>query len=181
MKKDLNDKIFEEIKRRGLFEDDDDDDDDEDEDYDDDEDDEDEDDEDEDEDENINDSNDDFCEMVCKLLNSQHQAHVFHFAVTGKGSYAAHKALQTYYESIDGLVDGLVESYQGKYGLLKNYKSYRIENFKNIKKTISYFDRLLDDVENLRESVEESFLQNQIDTIEELINTTLYKLKFLND
>jgi len=177
MKKDLNDKLFEEFKKRGLFEQEDDedeeDDDDTDENNDDDDDDEDNSDE--------NETNEDFCEMVCKLLNSQHQAHVFHFAVTGKGSYAAHKALQNYYESIDGLVDGLVESYQGKYGLLSNYKSYKIENYKNIKKIISYFDRLLDDVENLRESVEDGFLQNQIDTIEELINSTLYKLKYLND
>ena len=118
MKKDLNDRIFEEIKRRGLFEqeedelDDDDDDDQDDVDNDDD-------------DQEVDDTNEDFCEMVCKLLNSQHQAHVFHFAVTGKGSYAAHKALQKYYESIDGLVDGLVESYQGKYGLMKSYKSYK--------------------------------------------------------
>ena len=63
----------------------------------------------------------------------------------------------------------------------KSYKSYKIENFKNIKKIISYFERLLNDVENLRESVEDGFLQNQIDTIEELINSTLYKLKYLND
>lgn len=176
MKKDLNDRIFEEIKRRGLFEQEEDDLDDDDDDQDDQDD-----DDDDDDDQEVDDTNEDFCEMVCKLLNSQHQAHVFHFAVTGKGSYAAHKALQTYYESIDGLVDGLVESYQGKYGLMKSYKSYKIENFKNIKKIISYFERLLNDVENLRESVEDGFLQNQIDTIEELINSTLYKLKYLND
>jgi len=34
-------------------------------------------------------------------------------------------------------------------------------------------------VESLRKSIKESFLQNQIDTIQELINSTLYKLRFL--
>jgi len=35
------------------------------------------------------------------------------------------------------------------------------------------------DVESLRKSIKESFLQNQIDTVQELINSTLYKLRFL--
>jgi hypothetical protein len=34
-------------------------------------------------------------------------------------------------------------------------------------------------IEELRKSVKESFIQNQIDTVEELINSTVYKLKFL--
>ena len=40
------------------------------------------------------DVHDDFCDMVCALLHSQTQVHIFHLGVKGKGSYAAHKALQ---------------------------------------------------------------------------------------
>ena len=58
-------------------------------------------------------------------------------------------------------------------------KTFKIEQYKNNKKTISYFERLLDDINNLRESVEDTYIQNQIDGVEELINSTLYKLKFL--
>ena len=57
-------------------------------------------------------------ELASILLHSQTQGHIFHLRVKGKGSYAAHKALQKYYEGIDGLVDGLVEAYQGKNGLV---------------------------------------------------------------
>ena len=121
-------------------------------------------------------SNDDFCEMVCRLLHSQTQVHILHLQTT---SYSEHKALQKYYEGIDGLVDGIVESYQGKYGIIKNYKTFKIEQYKNGKKTIYYFERLLDIIENNRDSVDDTYIQNQIDTVQELINSTIYKLKYL--
>lgn len=125
------------------------------------------------------DVDDDFCDMVCALLHSQTQVHIFHLGVKGKGSYAAHKALQGYYEGIDELVDSLIESYQGKYGLLTNYKSFKNESFKSIKQSISYLKGLNDMIEDKRDCCDDSFIQNQIDSIQELIFSTLYKLRFL--
>jgi DNA-binding ferritin-like protein len=130
-------------------------------------------------DEETSDHNEDFCEMVCALLHSQTQVHIFHLGVKGKGSYAAHKALQGYYEGIDALVDGIIESYQGKYGLLTNYKSFENESFKSIKQTIEYLKSLNDMIEEKRDCCDDSFIQNQIDTVQELIFSTLYKLRFL--
>jgi hypothetical protein len=72
-----------------------------------------------------------------------------------------------------------VESYQGKYGIIKNFKTFKVEQYRNNKKTISYFERLLDIIEENRDSVDDSYIQNQIDTVQELINSTIYKLKFL--
>jgi hypothetical protein len=114
--------------------------------------------------------------MVCKILHSRNQAHIYHLQTQ---SFAEHKALNDYYDGILGLFDAIIESYQGKYGIIRTYKTFKIEQYKNNKKTISYFERLLDDIDNLRGSVEDSYLQNQIDTVEELINSTIYKLKFL--
>ena len=107
---DLTEKLKEELKRRNLWEQEDDEDDDDDNESDDNQDDE------------SSNHNEDFCEMVCQLLHSQTQVHIFHL---GTKSYAEHKALQGYYEGVDALTDGLIESYQGKYGLLTNYKSYK--------------------------------------------------------
>ena len=161
--KDLTRKVFEELKRRGLYEQDDTL--------------EDEDDNgDEENDTQDTETNDEFCEMVCRLLHSQTQVHVFHLQTK---SYSEHKALQGYYEGIDALVDGIIESYQGKYGLITNYKSYDMEQYSNGKKTIGYFTELLKVIDENRESVEDSYIQNQIDTVQELINYTVYKLKFL--
>ena len=157
MEKDLTEKLFEELKKQGLYEQ--------------------EDTIEDDDDENESEgSNDQFCEIICKLLHSQTQVHILHLQTT---SYSEHKALQGYYEGIDGLVDGLVESYQGKHGLLKNYKTFDMVDYKSNDQLLKYFKELLEIISNNRDSVKESYLQNQIDTIEELINSTLYKLKFL--
>ena len=115
--------------------------------------------------------------MVCQMIHSQTQVHIFHL---GTKSYSEHKALQTYYEGIDGLVDGLVESYQGKYGLLTNYKSYKNQSYKNKNQVSKYFTGLLSTIDKNRESCDDSYIQNQIDTVQELIYSTMYKLKFLN-
>lgn len=175
MEKDLTEKLYEELKKRNLFEEDEDDsedDDERDEEEIDIEDEEEEDDEEEDEDG----TSDEFCDMICNVLHSRNQAHVFHLQTQ---SFAEHKALNDYYDGIVDLFDGIVESYQGKYGILKNYKSFKIEQYKNGKKTISYFERLLDIIEENRDSVDDSYIQNQIDAIVELITSTIYKLRFL--
>ena len=120
--------------------------------------------------------NKDFSNMVSVLLHSQTQVHVFHLQTK---SYSEHKALQNYYEGIDGLVDGVIESYQGKYDIVKGYETMDIENYSGSDQLISYFKELDKTVEEKRKSVKESYLQNQIDTIQELIFSTLYKLRFL--
>lgn len=179
MEKDLTEKLYEELKKRNLFEEDEDDDEDEEtDDFEDDEDDT-EDEEEEDDNEEVDDdsdSNEDFCEMVCNILHSRNQAHVFHLQTK---SYAEHIALNGYYDGVVALFDGIVESYQGKYGIIKNFKTFKVEQYRNNKKTISYFERLLDIIDENRDSVEDSYIQNQIDTVQELINSTIYKLKFL--
>lgn len=177
----LTEKLKEELKKnKMLLEDDDDIEDDEDDQEIDFEDDDDDNDDDQDEfDSTETNTNDSFCELTCKILHSRNQAHVFHLGVTGEGSFAAHKALNDYYDGVLDLYDGLVESYQGKYGLLKNFKTYKIENYKSIKNVIKYFENLVKDIQESRDCCEDSYIQNQIDTVQELIYSTVYKLKFL--
>jgi hypothetical protein len=117
-----------------------------------------------------------FQDMVSILLHSQTQVHIFHLQTK---SYSEHKALQNYYEGIDGLVDGVIESYQGKYDVLTGYKSIKTEEYKSNEQIIKYFKSLDSMVEKNRKEIKESFIQNQIDTIQELIYSTLYKLRFL--
>jgi high-affinity Fe2+/Pb2+ permease len=162
---DLTEKLKEELKKRNLWEQEDDEDDNDQEENDD----------DQDEKDSSN-HNEDFCDMVCQLLHSQTQVHIFHL---GTKSYSEHKALQGYYEGIDALVDGVIESYQGKYGLLTNYKSFKNQSYKNKNQVLKYFTSLLNMIEEKRDCCDDSFIQNQIDTIQELAYSTMYKLKFL--
>jgi len=121
--------------------------------------------------------NKDFEKLVSYLLHSKTQAHVFHLQTK---SFAEHMALSGYYTSIDELTDGLTESYQGKYGLVENFEGFKIEQYKSNSQVISYFKALDKQVADLRSSVEDdSYLNNQVDTVVELIQSTLYKLSFL--
>lgn len=123
---------------------------------------------------NKNDLN--FTNMVSSLLNSQTQAHVFHLQ---SKSYSEHKSLQKYYEGIDSIVDGIIESYQGKYGIINEYDSIKIEKYESSEQIISYFEKLDEIIEIGRKKIKESYIQNQIDTAQELIYSTIYKLKNL--
>ena len=118
----------------------------------------------------------DFAEMVSLLLHSRTQAHILHLQTK---SYPEHMALNAYYDGIGDLVDGLVESYQGQYGIIENYKSYDIQNYKSTDDTIKYLNGICEKVNKLRDCCKDSYIQNQIDTICELVNSTLYKLRFL--
>jgi hypothetical protein len=87
-------------------------------------------------------------------------------------------ALQKYYEDIDDLADGLIEAYQGKYELIEFSEVEGLSNDASIPMIISYFDKLAAAIDVLRKdnSLSDSFLQNEIDTILTLIYTTRYKL-----
>ncbi len=118
----------------------------------------------------------DFSEMISLMLHSRTQAHTLHLQTK---SYPEHMALNGYYDGIGDWIDGLVESYQGKYGIIESYKSYDLVSYKSTENTIKYLQDLCKKIEGLRDCCKDSYIQNQIDTICELINSTLYKLKFL--
>lgn len=117
--------------------------------------------------------------IISAILHSMIQTQIFHWQTIGASSYAAHKALQKYYEGIPDVIDGLVESYQGKYGIMSNYDIKSVTNFQSIEQLITYFEELDSLIEENRTSLKDSYIQNQIDMFNELINTTLYKLKNL--
>ena len=116
-------------------------------------------------------------QFISTLMSSRTQAHIFHLQTP---SFAAHMALQGYYEGIVPLIDGLVESYQGKNGIITGYGNIAIQEYESCEAIIMYFETLCSYVDKSRGMVcQDSYLQNQIDTIVELIKSTIYKLRFL--
>ena len=115
--------------------------------------------------------------LMAYLLHSHTQVHVFHLQTK---SYAKHMALAGYYGAIDALVDGLVEAYQGKYDIVSSYESFAIEKYSNKSQLETYFKALSKKIEDVHKQTEDTYIQNQLDTINELINSTLYKLRFLS-
>lgn len=114
--------------------------------------------------------------LLSYLFHSRTQVHIFHLQTP---SFAEHKALNDFYDEIVDLVDGLVESHQGKYGIMKGYLNFNLHDYESSEQVISYLESLSDKVSVLRKDIQDSYIQNQIDNVEELIQSTLYKLKFL--
>lgn len=117
-----------------------------------------------------------FSKLISYLMHSRTQAHVYHLQTP---SFAAHKALNKYYDEIVDIIDGLVESYQGKYGVIMNYTNFSLMQYQSCEGIQEYFMALNTTVEMLRQDIPDSYLQNQIDNVNELIQSTLYKLKYL--
>lgn len=114
-------------------------------------------------------------EFFGKLFNSRDVTHLTHLRINGGSAYSAHRALFDYYEKVVDLIDSLVESYQGKYGLVDIVidKSVNTE-------PLGYLEELARYIETNRvKLIKDSYLDNQVDTILELIYSTIYKLKFL--
>lgn len=113
--------------------------------------------------------------FVMCLLHSVTNAHILHLSTT---SYSVHKALENFYTEIGDHVDDFVEAFQGKYGLLTNYKS----EYATPTDPLVYMNYLKNEVATLRVNAkfpQDSELQNITDEIAQLIDSTLYKLRFL--
>ena len=117
----------------------------------------------------------DVADFVLVLFHSGTNAHILHLRTD---SFSAHSALKNYYKEIIKLTDSFAESYQGKFGLITDYSSdYHIP----MDEPIAYVSGLQAFVQESRQHLpQDSELQNLVDEIADLINETLYKLKFLN-
>ena len=116
-------------------------------------------------------------QFISTLFASRTQAHIFHLQTP---SFAAKKALNDYYDEIVGITDGLVESYQGKYGIITGYGNIALQEYQSCEAIIVFFETLCMYVEKSRQLIcQDSYIQNQIDEIVALIKSTIYKLRFL--
>lgn len=110
-------------------------------------------------------------EFFKTLLDAVTTSHLLHLQ---SRSFSQHSALGDFYSELEDLADGLIESYQGKYGIVTDYPVG--PSFPN-NDPISFMTKVSDYVRNTRAGVaSDSEIQNDIDTIQSLIDSTLYKL-----
>lgn len=123
-----------------------------------------------------------FEKLISTLMSSRDQAHIFHWQTTGEGSFAAHAALNAYYDAIPDLTDILVESYQGKHGIITGYALPHEFNDYEKSIVVKYFKGLAMFVERAytKLSQEDTYILNQVDNVKELIYSTIYKLENLS-
>lgn len=111
--------------------------------------------------------------FVSVLFHSGTNAHFMHLQTK---SYSEHKALGSYYEAVIDLADRWAETYQGCYSVIDSYPS----DFHIAKVPLTYIEKIKDFVDGIRKVLpDDSQLQNIIDEIVELLDSTCYKLKNL--
>ena len=115
-----------------------------------------------------------FVEFISQLHDSKQQTIIWHHQTT---SYAEHKALNKYYEEIVDLVDELVESVSGVYGRPVGYSVETLQNYSGHQQLVKYYKDLYDFVQKERKTIyQDTWIQNQIDEIAQLIAQTRYLL-----
>lgn len=108
-------------------------------------------------------------------LNSAKQQTIFWHNQTEV--YSEHKTLNGFYDELLERLDGLVESVAGIYGRPQGYTVVEPTDWTSTDDTIAYFQKLYQYVESERKNIyQESWVQNQIDNISELIAQTIYLL-----
>jgi len=119
--------------------------------------------------------------LFSKLFESREMAHIYHLQAKGESTYAAHMALGTYYEDVLEIIDEIIETYSGQYGIVEGYDVIDTTETRTKDKT-QYFEELVLSIKEGRKCIsqEDSHLHNLIDEVVALAYRTLYKLKYLN-
>jgi len=113
------------------------------------------------------------------LLNAVTSIHKIHLKITGLGSFAAHKALNEFYDEIGDHADSVVEQFQGAEEKLLEMPNTAPTELNSVEETIDYLRKLKDKTAALQSIMPHSEIVNQLDEVKSLIDSTKYKLLFL--
>lgn len=120
-------------------------------------------------------------EVGFELLNSVTKVHLNHLLVSGPGSFAAHKAMNEFYDEIGDHGDKLIEEYQGAVEKLLEFpQNSSFPPMKNAENCLSYLRGLYARINQLQAVMPYSEMINRLDEVKSLINSTKYKLLFLS-
>lgn len=118
-------------------------------------------------------------EFFGTLMESVQIAWRYHLKAT---KHSTHVILEEYYDEAQGLIDTIIENYQGRCGAVGEFGN-RIFDFE--KTELDYFVELRDFLENGKlmfpEITSASELLSDIDALASLLDSTLYKLRNLTE
>ena len=115
-----------------------------------------------------------------ELLQASTKVHLNHLLIEGSGSFAAHKAMNEFYDSIASLADDFIEQYQGASEELMIFPTTAtFPIMETGKDCLVYIKGLYDMVNIIQVDCPYSEIKNTLDEIKSLINSTKYKLLFL--
>jgi len=107
-----------------------------------------------------------------KILEFQMQLKAFHW---GTEIYSEHQAAGLTYESVDAIMDTLVEAYQGYVGRIKFGGQYTMINYADVD-AFAWLGGMEEIIKQLRETIEYSDVQNILDELLAAISKFKYLL-----
>ena len=110
-----------------------------------------------------------------KLYSFNTSLKLYHWHVTGKGSYAQHIALDQAIESLTDVLDRVVETSYSKYGEV----NVTVPETDVPRDIVEHAEKFYAYVEDQRELFSEDFTDSRIDDYQEGIQQLLYRLKRL--
>lgn len=107
------------------------------------------------------------------LLKARTDAHLTHLRQKDK-TLALHNAMSIFYETVEDLIDTYIET---SMGIDDSFNLEEVDKSEVIDNPLAYFKDLYDTIQVERANIKETFLQNQIDEMCQLIAHTMYRLK----
>ena len=117
--------------------------------------------------------------LTAELMASRTSFHLLHLKVTGAGSFAAHLALNELYDALPGLVDTIVEGFQGVEETILECSPVEPKVLEDVEDAINYLRMLYKKVTLVQSKVPYSEIVNNMDLIKDAISKAKYKLLFL--
>ena len=114
-------------------------------------------------------------EFAMCMLNAVTAGHIHHL---GTDSYSQHMALGDFYDGIDDLADKFIEAYQGKYSKII-FAEKALFLGENGLALVQYVGKEIASYRQMPGFPQDSELQNIVDELADLVDSTLYKLRFL--
>lgn len=118
-------------------------------------------------------------EFISYIFACRNIVHMLHLNTK---SFAAHKALNEYYDDVVGIIDSIAEVTQGYQGsILTGYKDFPMAKYEKYDPVV-YLKEVRSYIQEYRYTAfpkDYSPIQNELDNLENLTNSTLYKLEQL--
>jgi len=117
--------------------------------------------------------------FATELMNAAISFHKLHLKVTGDGSFAAHTALNPFYQGLHDHADTLVEVYQGAAEKILTYTEMPVRTLDTVADGVGYLRDMYNTINKLQGMMPYSEIVNNLDLVKDSINSTKYKLLFL--
>jgi len=114
-------------------------------------------------------------EFISRGLALRDASHLAHWSTR---SYAEHVALGDFYEGLLDHIDGIVEAYQGAFGLIKDVKPRPYAKADILAQIVEMANWIASNKDEI--SRENEVLENKLDELGALFASTVYKLRFLS-